>query len=161
MEVSCSFKSIVGSPCSYDRRDQSKSVTEVPLLSCVKDIESHKSLWSFAGVNGEQELILLRAGIFNTQQDVSALSICPFHRSELGIGWRRSSNTCSVHVMYIQLVITSSRNTKSTKTLKTPRAIYRVYFFCLNFKEVEPGSCVAFIVNLRKEALNRLLEQQI
>ena len=39
MPVSCSFKAIVGSPCSRDRRDQSKSVNEVPLLSCVKDIE--------------------------------------------------------------------------------------------------------------------------
>ena len=39
MPVSCSFKAIVGSPCSHDRRDQSKSVNEVPLLSCVKDIE--------------------------------------------------------------------------------------------------------------------------
>ena len=96
MEVSCSFKTIVGSPCSYDRRDKSKRITEVPLLSCNKDIENHKSLWSFAGVNGEPELILLRAGIFNTQQDVSAFTICPFHRSGLGIGWRKSSSTCKV-----------------------------------------------------------------
>lgn len=81
---------------SYDRRDKSKLITEVPLLSCNKDMENHKSLWSFAGVNGEQELILLRAGIFNTQQDVSAFTICPFHRSELGIGWRKSSSTCKV-----------------------------------------------------------------
>ena len=34
---------IVGGPCSYDRRDQSKSVNEVFLLSCVKNIERHKS----------------------------------------------------------------------------------------------------------------------
>ena len=88
------FKAIVGSPCSYDHRGQSKSLNEVPLLSCVKDIERHKSLWSFTGVTGEQELILVRAGIFTTQQDVSDLTICPFHRSELGIGWQRSSNTC-------------------------------------------------------------------
>ena len=39
MAVSSLFKAIVGSPCSRDRRDQSKSVNEVPLLSCVKDIE--------------------------------------------------------------------------------------------------------------------------
>ena len=62
----------------------------------MKDIESHKSLWSFTGVTGEQELTLLKAGIFTAQQDVSNLSICPFHRSELGIRWRRSSNTCRV-----------------------------------------------------------------
>ena len=75
MAVSCSFKAIVCSPCSHDQRDHSKVVYEVPLLSCVKDIESHKSLWSFTGVIGEQELILLRAAIFTTQQDVSNLSV--------------------------------------------------------------------------------------
>ena len=60
-------------------------MNEVPLLSCVKDIESHKSHWSFTGVTGEQELILLRAAIFTTLQDISNLTICPFHRSELGL----------------------------------------------------------------------------
>ena len=72
--AACSFKAIVGGPCSYDRRDQSKSVNEVLLLSCVKDIERHKSLWSLTRVTGDQELIVLRAGIFTTQQDVSDLS---------------------------------------------------------------------------------------
>ena len=79
MAVSCSFKAIVGSPCSHDGRDQSKSVNEVPLLSCVKDIESNKSLWSFTGVTEEQELILLRAAIFTLQQDISNPTNCPFH----------------------------------------------------------------------------------
>lgn len=69
-------------------------MNEVLLLSCVKDIERHKSLWSLTGVTGEQELIVLRAGIFTTQQDVSDLTIFPFYRSELGTGWRRNSNTC-------------------------------------------------------------------
>ena len=92
----CSFKAIVAGPCSYDRRDQSKSVNEVLLLSGVKDIERHKSLWSLTGVTGEQELIVLRAGIFTTQQDVSDLTICRFHRSELGTGWRKSPNSCRV-----------------------------------------------------------------
>ena len=80
MVVSCSFKAIAGTPCSHDRRDQSKSVS---IVLC--KTESHKSLWSFTGVTGEQELILLRAAIFATQQDISNLTICPFHRSELGL----------------------------------------------------------------------------
>ena len=97
MEVSCSFNVLVGSPCSYDRRDKSKVIAEVPLLSCNKDIESHKSTWSFAGVQSESQLILVRAGIFYINpKDVNALTICPFHRSELGIGWRRSSSSCKV-----------------------------------------------------------------
>ena len=72
MMAACSFKAIIGGPRSYDCRDQSKSVNEVPLLSCVKEIERHKSLWSFTG---EQELIRLRLGIFKTQQDVSELTM--------------------------------------------------------------------------------------
>ena len=71
-------------------------MNEVLLLSCIKDIEKHKSLWSFTEVTVEREFILLRACICMTQQDVSDLTICPFHRSELGTGWRRSSNTCRV-----------------------------------------------------------------
>ena len=91
-----SFKVIVGGPCSYDRRDQSKSVNEVLLLSCVKDKERHKSLWSFTGVTRGKQIILQRVGIFTTEQDVSDLTICPCHHSELGTGWRRNSNTCRV-----------------------------------------------------------------
>ena len=121
MAISCSFKAIVGSPCSHDRRDHGKLVNEVPLLSCVKDIESHKSLWSFIGVTGEQELILLRAGIFTAQQDVSNLSICPFHRSELSIGWRRSSNTCRVP----NEIAHRSQSKENTKSVKGDRGVGR------------------------------------
>ena len=71
-------------------------MNEVQLLSCVKDTERHMSPRSFTDITGEQELILLRAGIFTTQQDVSDLTNCPFHRSELGTGWRRGSNICRV-----------------------------------------------------------------
>ena len=39
MDVSCAFKTIIGSPCSYDRRDKSKLITEVPLVSCNKDMK--------------------------------------------------------------------------------------------------------------------------
>ena len=65
MEGSCSFESLVGTPCSFDRRD----------------------------------LILARVGICSvTSRDLSSFNICPFHRSELGIGWRRNSyfNSCQV-----------------------------------------------------------------
>lgn len=98
MDVSCSFKSIVGSPCSLDRRDKNRLIDEVPLLSCDKDIESHKSVWSFAGVESEKELIFARAGIFTAQPKnvTSSLTICPFHWSELGIGWQRSSGSCRI-----------------------------------------------------------------
>ena len=109
MAASCS----VG-PCSYHHRDKSKSVNKVPLLSHVKDIERHKSHWSFTGVTGEQELGFLRAGIFTTQQDVSDLTICPFHRTELGIEWRRSSNTFEVP----NEIAHHSRGKGNTKSVK-------------------------------------------
>ena len=96
-------------------------MNEVPLLSCVRDIESHKSLWSFTGVTGEQELILLRAAIFTTQQDVSNLTICPFHRSELGIGWRRSCNTCRVP----NEITHHSHGKGNTKSVKGDRGVGR------------------------------------
>ncbi|RMX38055.1 hypothetical protein pdam_00024876, partial [Pocillopora damicornis] len=69
MEGSCSFESLVGTPCSFDRRDKHRSTKIVPLSLCNKDVTGPSS--------------------FNT---------CPFHRSELGIGWRRNSysNSCQV-----------------------------------------------------------------
>ena len=64
MEASCSFNFIVGSASSYDRRDRSKFFEVVPLVSCNKDVQGHRSAWYFAGVENESELILARAGIF-------------------------------------------------------------------------------------------------
>jgi len=118
--AACSFKAIIGGPCSYDCRNQSKWVNEVPLLSCVKDIERHKSLWSFTGVTGEQELIRLRLGIFTTQQDVSELTICLFHRSELGIGWQTSCNTCRVP----NEIAHHSQGRGNTKSVKGDRGVF-------------------------------------
>ena len=117
MEVSYAFKTIVDSPCSHDRQDKSKLITEVLLLSCNKDMENHKSLWSFPGVNGEQELILLRAGIFNTQHDVCAFTICPFHRSKLGIDGEK----VTVHAKFLtRLLIT----VKGRLLKKTPNILF-------------------------------------
>ena len=33
---------------------------------------------------------------YMSAKDINALTICPFHRSELGTGWRRSQNTCRI-----------------------------------------------------------------
>ena len=94
MEASCSFKFGVGSACSYDRRDRSKLFELVPLVSCNK---GHKNAWCFAVVENENELILARAAIFYmSAKDINALKICPFHRSELGTGWRKSQNTSRI-----------------------------------------------------------------
>ena len=88
LKLPVSFKFIVRSACLYDRQDRSKSFEVVPLVSCNKDVQGHKSAWCFAGVKNESELILARAGIFYmSAKDVNNLTICPFHRSDLGTGW--------------------------------------------------------------------------
>ena len=64
MEGSCSFESLVGTPCSFDRRDKHRSTEMVPLSLCNKDVTGHRSTWSFSGIESETDLILARAGIF-------------------------------------------------------------------------------------------------
>ena len=89
MEASCSFKFIVGSACSYDRQDRSKLFEVIPFVSCNKDVQGYKSAWCFARVENESELNLARGGIFYmSAKDINAVTICPFHRSELGEGAR-------------------------------------------------------------------------
>lgn len=96
MDVCCSFKSLVGGQCSFDRRDRNRSTEIVPLLSCTKDVAQHKSLWQFQGVESEVELILARAAMFTTPQNVLTMTVCPSHRSSLGLGWIRGTERCRV-----------------------------------------------------------------
>ena len=98
MDVCCSFKSFifVRGSCSNDRRDRTKNTNIVPLLSCDKDISGHTSFLSITDVNSEVELLLARASIFSPPDDIQRLTICPFHRSSLGMGWNRGSQTCRV-----------------------------------------------------------------
>ena len=98
MYASCSFKDykFVTGSCSNDRRDRTKSTNVVALVSCDKDISGHKSFLSITDVNSEKELLLARAGIFSLPSDIQTLTICPFHRSSLGISWNRGAQTCRV-----------------------------------------------------------------
>ena len=99
MEGSCSFESLVGTLCSFDRKDKHRSTEIVPLSLCNKDVTGHKSTWSFSGIESETDLILACAGIFSvTLRDLSSFNICPFRHSELSIGCRRNSysNSCQV-----------------------------------------------------------------
>ena len=98
MEGSCSFEPLVGTPCSFDRRDKHRSTEIVPLSLCNKDVTGHRSTWSFSGIEIETDLILARVGIFSVMsRDLSSFNICPFHRSELSIGWRWNSYSNSCH----------------------------------------------------------------
>jgi len=90
------LKSLVGGQCSFDRRDRSQSIEIVPLLLCSKDITQHKSLWQFQDVKSEVDLILARAAMFTVPQNVDTMTICPSHRSSLGLGWTRGTERCRV-----------------------------------------------------------------
>ena len=59
MEGSCSFESLVGTPCSFDRRDKHRSTEIVPLSLCNKDVTGHRLTWSFSGIESETDLIIL------------------------------------------------------------------------------------------------------
>ena len=93
MESCCSFKALVGGVCGYDSKDRKRDSKIVPLLSCDKDINCHKSLYKFTGPEDDVELILSRAAKFTKSKSLSSMTICPNHRSKLGIGWSRGSST--------------------------------------------------------------------
>ena len=93
-----------------------------------------KVLGFFAGVENESELILARAGIiYMSAKDINTLTICPFHRSELGTGWRRSQNTCR-----IPDEIASHGKGKCVKGDRgVSRAISKVIFhMCSNYSDI-------------------------
>ena len=118
-------------------------------MSCNKDVQGHKSAWCFAGVENESELILARAGIFYmSAKDINALTICPFHRSELGTGWRRSQNTCR-----IPDEIASHGKGKGVKGDRcASRAISKVIFQITGIL-VPLGSGVAFMNPIAKKII--------
>ncbi len=94
MEATCSFKKRIGGICSSDKRYEREVV--VPLVSCERDISRHISSVGVSDVQSEVELILARASVFSSPSDISTWTICPAHRSSLGIGWRRGANRCRV-----------------------------------------------------------------
>ena len=71
----CSFKSIVDGPCSFDRRDRTRSREIVPLLSCTKNVDQHKSCYGFQDVMNEGELILARSAMFSTPENIKTMTI--------------------------------------------------------------------------------------
>lgn len=92
--MSCSFKIIYGGECCADIRAR-KAETVIPLVSCCKQIKNHKKSLDFSGIETEVDLILARCGIFqHSTSNTHEMTICPSHRSRLGIGWRRTRKSC-------------------------------------------------------------------
>lgn len=100
MEEYCSLKTVTGGNCGHDPRDRQKFCKAIPFLSCNKDISSHENVFQFSGHESEIDLILSRAGrLFTRPKDIETWTICPLHRSKLGLGWTRKSVTrCRVPV---------------------------------------------------------------
>lgn len=92
MEICCSLKTTVGGICGFDRKDRTHATQVIPILSCKKDISGHLRSFKFSGPQNEVELILSRAGMFKTPHNIEEITICPNHRSQLGVGWSRGSN---------------------------------------------------------------------
>jgi len=94
MEVCCSFKTFVCSSCGFDAKDRKRLTQIIPLSSCTKSIANHLAALSFSGPVNEVDLILSRAAMFETSKEtIAAMTICPYHRGALGIGWTRGGGT--------------------------------------------------------------------
>ena len=111
----CSFKTIAGGQCSFERKDRNGDTRVIPLLSCQKDISGHLSTYKFSGPENEVDLILCRAGFPNFTHNTESMTICPSNRSKLGIGWSRGST--------IKCRVPQSMSGHGTgKTAKWPKA---------------------------------------
>ena len=56
-------------------------------------ITKHLRSFAFSEPENEIDLILSRAAIFKIPVDVNDMTICPFHRGKLGLGWTRGAST--------------------------------------------------------------------
>ena len=120
MEVCCSFKSIVGGSCGFDRKDRKQETQVIPLLACAKNISSHTTSYGFSGIEDEVDLILSRAAVFRQPVNISSMTICPLHRSKLGLGWSRGSNTrCRVWRSVTDKIFKLQNEQYETHTYKT------------------------------------------
>ena len=90
----CTFSLLVGGECGADPKSKTTSHKILPLVSCSKNISSHKKQLQFSGCKTEIELILAQSACFQTPENMHNLTICPLHRLSLGIVfslmWRAS-----------------------------------------------------------------------
>ena len=90
MAICCSFKSYAGGTCGFGyREDRSCKSQFVPLHCCKKDISCHLRSCKFSDPENKVDLILSRAGIFETLTDIDVLQFAPL----IDVGWSRGSNS--------------------------------------------------------------------
>jgi len=105
----------VGGQCGHDRRDRNRAKECIPLLSCQRDVTGHKAMFAFHGIDNEVELILARASIFFFPRNIDQMTVCPAHRTSLGIGWtRRVPDKCKC----LQHLITAGISAKGQKQIE-------------------------------------------
>ena len=68
----------------------------MPLSWCDRPIGEHVRGVGISDISSKVELILARASTFSFPRKISSWTVCPAHRSSLGIGWRRGANRCRV-----------------------------------------------------------------
>jgi hypothetical protein len=85
LKCSVSGSKFVNTPCGLVSRykDEARNVL---ITSCSKNIDSHIKLLGLNNIPSEGHLICYRAGIFNNVEDHT---VCPHHRSTLGVYWRQ------------------------------------------------------------------------
>ena len=81
---------IVDGICSEEEWSRNCSSLALPLFLCNKGKKSF-TIFSVCQGRNRSWLIFARCGIFKKPALFSQMTICPHHRSSLGISWRRSS----------------------------------------------------------------------
>ena len=66
MEICYLVKSFAGGTCGFSYREDQV----IPLRDCLKDISSHLRSCKFSDPENEVDLVLSRAGIFETPKDI-------------------------------------------------------------------------------------------
>ena len=139
--MACTFSLLVGGECGADPKSKTASRKIVPLVSCSKNISSHKKQLQFSGCETEIELILARSGCFQTPENIHDMTICPLHRLNLGIGWRRSKRVCSVPGKLSGHSEESKKNAERGCSLAQSKIISRFFNCCVlrkrpNFRQL-------------------------
>ena len=90
--ASCSFAHHSDKPCGTSARYLNRTACVI-ISACERDVHSHlKSVRLLqSGISTEKELILIRAGLIEVKNSGScdAMTLCPRHRDELGLQWRK------------------------------------------------------------------------
>ena len=94
MESKCSFFKLDGGICDHYKRYPSGDT--LSLSSCDRCIGEYVRSVGISDISSDVELILARASTFSFPSKISTWTVCPAHRSGLGIGWRRGAHRCQV-----------------------------------------------------------------